>query len=138
MCSEYENKRGGGQVNLTSEKDSFKYEMRYEEKQDFFTVDYNPMFKDIIGIILDNEMPDATGFIAETFINTLAAIILDASLKSGCKNVCMSGGVFQNALLRNKAALILKKNGFNVYLNEKIPANDGGIAFGQAVYGGVI
>ena len=138
LCSEYENKSGEGQVNLISEKDSFKYEMRYEEKQDFFTVDYNPMFKDIIGIILDNEMPDAAGFIAETFINTLASIILDAVLKSRCKNVCMSGGVFQNALLRNKAALILKKNGFNVYLNEKIPANDGGIAFGQAVYGGII
>ncbi len=138
LCSEYENKRGERQVNLISEKDCFKYEIRYEEEQDFFTVDYNPMFKDIIGIILDNEMPDAAGFIAETFINTLAAIILDASLKSGCKNVCMSGGVFQNALLKNKAALILKKNGFNVYLNEKIPANDGGIAFGQAVYGGII
>ena len=138
LCSEYENKSGEGQVNLISEKDCFKYEIRYEEKQDFFTVDYNPMFKDIIGIILDNEMPDAAGFIAETFINTLASIILDAVLKSRCKNVCMSGGVFQNALLRNKAALILKKNGFNVYLNEKIPANDGGIAFGQAVYGGII
>ena len=138
LCSEYENKIGERQVNLISEKDCFKYEIRHEEEQDFFTVDYNPMFKDIIGIILDNEMPDAAGFIAETFINTIAAIILDASLKSGCKNVCMSGGVFQNALLRNKAALILKKNGFNVYLNEKIPANDGGIAFGQAVYGGVI
>ncbi len=138
LCSEYENKIGERQVNLISEKDCFKYEIRHEEEQDFFTVDYNPMFKDIIGIILDNEMPDAAGFIAETFINTIAAIILDASLKSGCKNVCMSGGVFQNALLRNKAALILKKNGFNVYLNEKIPANDGGIAFGQAVYGGII
>ncbi len=138
LCSEYENKSGGGQVNLISEKDCFKYEIRYEEKQDFFTVDYNHMFKDIIRIVLDNEMPDAAGFIAETFINTLASIILDAALKSGCKNVCMSGGVFQNALLRNKAALILKKNGFNVYLNEKIPANDGGIALGQAVYGGII
>ncbi len=138
LCSEYENKSGEGQVNLISEKDCFKYEIRYEEKQDFFTVDYNPMFKDIIGIILDNEMPDAACFIAETFINTLAAIMLDAALKSRCKNVCMSGGAFQNALLRNKAALILKKSGFNVYLNEKIPANDGGIAFGQAVYGGII
>jgi hydrogenase maturation protein HypF len=138
LCSEYENKSGEGQVNLISEKDFFKYEIRYEDEQDFFTVDYNPMFNDIIRIILDNEMPDAAGFIAETFINTLAHIILDAALKSRCKNVCMSGGVFQNALLRNKAAFILKKKGFNVYFNEKIPANDGGIALGQAVYGGII
>jgi len=125
-------------ADLIGEKDCFKYEILYEEEQDFFTVGYKHMFNDIIQIVLNNGMSDDAGFIAETFINTLAAVILDASLKSGCKNVCMSGGVFQNALLRNKAALILKKNGFNVYLNEKIPANDGGIAFGQAVYGGII
>ena len=156
LCYEYENKieSGDEQVDLAKEKDFFRYEIRYENKNgiknendyydnnsdsdDFFTVDYYPMFSDIISIVLDNGKPDAAGFIAERFINTLAMIILDAALKFRCKNVCMSGGVFQNALLRNKAAFILKKNGFNVYLNEKIPANDGGIAFGQAVYGGVI
>ena len=86
----------------------------------------------------DKNKPDEAGFIAERFINTLAMIILDTALKSRCKNVCMSGGVFQNASLRNKAAIILKNNGFNVYFNEKIPSNDGGIALGQAVYGGII
>ena len=137
LCGEYENKSGCGQVNLISKKDCFKYEIRYKEEEDFFTVDYNPMFNDIIRIILDNGGLKS-GFIAYRFINTLVMIIGDAALKSGCKNICMSGGVFQNALLRNKAAFILKKNGFNVYFNEKIPTNDGGIAFGQAVYGGVI
>ncbi len=178
LCSEYENKNksAGEQDNLITEvnsitkKDCFKYEIRYENKQDdkssesvegadsgdFFTVDYYPVFGDIMEIVQaknnndnkdeyeykdknkDKDKSDNAGFIAGRFINTLAMIILDASLKSGCKNVCMSGGVFQNALLREKAALILKKNGFNVYFNEKIPSNDGGIALGQAVYGGII
>ncbi|MGC8554462.1 MAG: carbamoyltransferase HypF [Candidatus Acidulodesulfobacterium sp.] len=140
LCYEYEdkNKNGEGQANLISKKDCFRYEIRYENKNDFFTVDYYPIFNDIVSIVQGNGKPDDAGFIAERFINTLAMIILDAALKSVCKNVCMSGGVFQNALLRNKASFILKENGFNVYFNEKIPSNDGGIAFGQAVYGGVV
>ncbi|RZV37128.1 MAG: carbamoyltransferase HypF [Candidatus Acidulodesulfobacterium acidiphilum] len=178
LCLEYESKsKSAGEqansitkANLITKKDCFKYEIRYdnkhdnynkrneknEEKEDFFTVDYYPMFSDIIDIVQTknnnddkdknknkdkNKVKDKlykAGFIAERFINTLAMIILDAALKSRCKNVCMSGGVFQNASLRNKAALILKNNGFNVYFNEKIPSNDGGIALGQAVYGGII
>ncbi len=180
LCREYENKNKNkndgeqdnliNKVNSITKKDCFKYEIRYENKRDnynknaeenaesgdFFTVDYYPMFGDIIDIVQTknnnddkdknknkdkNKVKDKlykAGFIAERFINTLAMIILDAALKSRCKNVCMSGGVFQNASLRNKAALILKNNGFNVYFNEKIPSNDGGIALGQAVYGGII
>ncbi len=174
LCREYENKNKNkndgeqdnliNKVNSITKKDCFKYEIRYENKRDnynknaeenaesgdFFTVDYYPMFGDIMEIVQaknndddkdeyeDKDKSDNAGFIAEKFINTLAMIILDASLKSGCKNVCMSGGVFQNALLRKKAEFILKNNGFNVYFNEKIPSNDGGIALGQAVYGGII
>ncbi len=177
LCSEYENKNKNNsdgkqdnlinKVNSITKKDCFKYEIRYEnrldnndiknaeenaESGDFFTVDYYPMFGDIMEIVQaknndddkdeyeykDKDKSVNAGFIAEKFINTLAMIILDVSLKSGCKNVCMSGGVFQNALLRKKAEFILKNNGFNVYFNEKIPSNDGGIALGQAVYGGII
>ena len=176
LCSEYENKSSCGQVNLISKKDCFDYGIQYvryedEDVEDFFTVDYNPVFNDIIQIILDN-CGLKTGFnslrnlqqalrgksetgkyagigikgetcgiyenIAGKFINTLAMIISDTALKAGCKNVCMSGGVFQNALLRNKICAVLNKNGFNAYFNEKIPTNDGGISFGQAVYGGII
>ena len=143
LCYEYENKSKSGdeQFDLIKEKDCFRYGILNgieNENDDFFTIDYYPMFADIVSIVLDKNKSDAAGFIAEKFINTLAMIILDAALKSLCKNVSMSGGVFQNALLRNKAAFILKKNGFNVYFNEKIPSNDGGIALGQAVYGGII
>lgn len=29
----------------------------------------------------------------------------------------------------------LSKNGFNVFLNRRVPSNDGGISLGQAYYG---
>jgi hydrogenase maturation protein HypF len=156
LCGKYKNNGGSGEPdNLISGKDCFKYgyKIDYSKADDFFTVDYNPMFNDIIQTTFDNrgtkgikslKTENKAGMdiiyknTAERFVNTLVIIIRDTALNAGCKNVCMSGGVFQNALLRNKAAAILKENGFNAYFNEKIPANDGGISFGQAVYGGII
>jgi hydrogenase maturation protein HypF len=143
---------GGG------ETDFFEYNIDYNEADALFIVDYNPMFKQIINIILENsgnleigggnilinpaelnKPPDVLyKNIADRFINTLALVIRDMALRADCKNVCMSGGVFQNAFLRDRAGRILKKSGFKVFLNKKIPANDGGISFGQAVYGGLI
>jgi len=46
--------------------------------------------------------------------------------------VVLSGGVFQNDLLLNKLISFLKDEGFEVYINELVPPNDGGIALGQA------
>lgn len=48
--------------------------------------------------------------------------------------VALSGGVFQNALLRSLTVKRLEENNFKVLTQKKIPANDGGLAFGQALY----
>ena len=150
LCGKYKNKGGGEPDNSISERGCFKHVVEYGKEDGFFTVDYNPIFDDIIQTIIDNggleglKTENKAGMdiiyknIAERFINTLVMIIRDTALNAGCKNVCLSGGVFQNALLRNKTSAILKENGFDAYFNEKIPANDGGISFGQAVYGGIV
>ncbi len=44
----------------------------------------------------------------------------------------LSGGVFQNRLLTEGTAARLEAAGLRVLLNERVPANDGGISFGQA------
>ncbi len=46
--------------------------------------------------------------------------------------VVLSGGVFQNMLLLEYASRILKADGFEVFAHSRVPANDGGISFGQA------
>jgi hydrogenase maturation protein HypF len=45
--------------------------------------------------------------------------------------VGLTGGVFQNKLLVELAVSQLAAAGFNAYLPEKTPCNDGGIALGQ-------
>ncbi len=47
--------------------------------------------------------------------------------------VALSGGCFQNRILFETVAAGLKRAGFSVLSHSQIPANDGGIALGQAV-----
>jgi hydrogenase maturation protein HypF len=56
--------------------------------------------------------------------------------ESGIRHVALSGGVFQNTLLLDLSLAQLKSAGFQVLTHSRVPANDGGIALGQAVYAG--
>jgi hydrogenase maturation protein HypF len=53
--------------------------------------------------------------------------------ETGLATVALSGGVFQNALLLERVRDGLSRAGFRVLVHERVPPNDGGIAFGQAV-----
>ncbi|HBY97211.1 MAG TPA: carbamoyltransferase HypF [Chloroflexi bacterium] len=46
--------------------------------------------------------------------------------------VALSGGVFQNRLLLERLLARLETLGFEVYINRRIPPNDGGLSLGQA------
>jgi len=48
--------------------------------------------------------------------------------------VALSGGVFQNLLLRNLVCERLERANFKILLNRMIPANDCGISVGQAFF----
>lgn len=47
--------------------------------------------------------------------------------------IALSGGVFANVILQERCRNLLEEEGFLVYVNEKVPGNDGGIALGQAL-----
>jgi len=73
--------------------------------------------------------------ISYKFHNTLGKAIARAcksiSKDTKIKKVCLSGGVFQNMLLLEAAIRELKKVRLEVYINERVPTNNGGIALGQ-------
>jgi hydrogenase maturation protein HypF len=76
--------------------------------------------------------------ISERFHAGLAGMLADTVLAisrgSGIKTVVLSGGVFQNRTLLECGMKSLRQKGFTVFANEKVPANDGGIALGQVYY----
>lgn len=47
--------------------------------------------------------------------------------------VALSGGVWQNSLLTALTLAQLHPAGFTVYIHRQLPANDGGLALGQAI-----
>ncbi len=65
-------------------------------------------------------------------VDGLARWLEKASKQHQTKTVYCSGGCFQNRLLRESLKELLTSRGFKVYFPIKMPANDGGIALGQA------
>jgi hydrogenase maturation protein HypF len=58
--------------------------------------------------------------------------------ETGIKRIALSGGVFQNHYVLYQARRRLTTAGFEVLTHHIAPPNDGGIALGQAVAGGLI
>lgn len=56
-----------------------------------------------------------------------------ASRATGLREVVLSGGVWQNPWLTSLVVESLQRRAFSVYCHRLVPANDGGIALGQAV-----
>jgi hydrogenase maturation protein HypF len=73
--------------------------------------------------------------IAARFHQTLVAIIAAMAERIGVATVVLGGGCFQNSLLLEGAAAALSRQGHHVLIPEQFPANDGGLAAGQAFAG---
>lgn len=75
--------------------------------------------------------------IAGAFHNTVAAFTADVCRQVrdewGLREVVLSGGCFQNALLTRRTVEALTTDGFRVLTHRDVPPNDGGLSLGQAV-----
>jgi len=60
-------------------------------------------------------------------------LYLQSKQQTRLDNIVLSGGVFQNRVLFQLVDSKLKEAGFNVLTHRWVPANDGGLAFGQAM-----
>jgi len=76
------------------------------------------------------------GVIAARFHNGVAQMVADVCrhLRNafGLSEVALSGGVWQNAILLRQTMALLRTHDFTVYVHRQAPANDGGLALGQA------
>jgi len=101
--------------------------------KDGITADPIALFRDIARSVRQgsNRKAVALGFHA-AIVRMVADLCREIRIKSGENRVALSGGVFANLLLAQQCAAELNKDGFEVFQNESVPANDGGICLGQA------
>ncbi|GAB1692671.1 carbamoyltransferase HypF [Krasilnikovia sp. M28-CT-15] len=75
--------------------------------------------------------------LAAAFHATIVAVTVEACARAaertGIRQVCLSGGCLQNRLLAAGLLAGLAAAGLLGHLNVDVPANDGGISYGQAV-----
>jgi hydrogenase maturation protein HypF len=86
---------------------------------------------------VEKNLPLST--ISARFHNCLAEMVLEMSLLirkiHGLNTVALSGGVWQNMTLLQGVLQRLQAANFQVYIHQRVPTNDGGLALGQVAIG---
>lgn len=113
-------------------KSDYQYEIITEKGR--LIIDSEKIIKGVVDDLMKKKQKSE---ISARFHNTIARIINDVCSKLrkeyDLDSVCLSGGVFQNMFLLNRAYSLLTKSKFRVYAHHLVPPNDGGISLGQAV-----
>jgi len=90
----------------------------------------------ILAVAADVRAGEPPGVIARRFHRTIAHASVEACVElaaaHGIEVVVLSGGVFQSRLLLESVWSALTAAGLRVLVPERLPVNDGGIAYGQA------
>lgn len=74
--------------------------------------------------------------LAAAFHSTIAEVtvtlVRHAARIVGDRPVCLSGSVWHSRTLTTAVQDLLRAEGFDVFVNQRVPCNDGGISYGQA------
>lgn len=104
--------------------------LRTEEAYSLSCGDWAPLIEQVLK---DSRQGVSVSMIAARFHNALVNWIVEVAARVGLKQIVLSGGVFQNRYLTERAAAVLESRGYEVHTHQRVPPNDGGIALGQAV-----
>ncbi len=111
-----------------------RYEISLAAGDAGLVIDPRPAIRQVVD---DVRAGVSRGVIAARFHNAVARVTVDACARladaHGCELVALSGGVFQNRRLLEAVSSALSARGLRVLVPERLPINDGGIAYGQAV-----
>ena len=95
-------------------------------------LDAAPLIQAVVEDILQGvTAPQIAGRFHASVAELLALACEQARAASGLQRVALSGGAFQNRLLTERLLARLERAGFIVYLNRRVPPNDGGLSLGQ-------
>ncbi len=109
------------------------YSFQLNKRNSIYEIDPSPLWTSLLD---DLRTDTAVSTIAARFHLGLAQSIIDTASLLASKNkinrIALSGGVFQNRTLFEQVVAGLEKKNMQVLTHHQVPANDGGLALGQA------
>jgi hydrogenase maturation protein HypF len=97
-----------------------------------FLIDPRPLLARLIADRTADRIPELSLLFHEGIAHASLEGARRLRSATGVSRLALSGGVFQNLLLRELLVPLLIKDGFGVFLNEQAPPGDGGLSVGQA------
>jgi hydrogenase maturation protein HypF len=94
-------------------------------------IDWAPLIKHMLNSKLDSKQRAADWH--ESLAKAILKVAERARIEHEVEHIGLSGGVFQNRLLSERALGLLKKHEFICHFPERVPVNDGGLCVGQVV-----
>lgn len=104
---------------------SYPYELKGQKP---IVIDWRPMIK---GVVEEHRRGVELGIIALKMHQTLADVIVEVAGMAGEKDILLTGGVFQNALLGSLVYRSVIGDRFKLRSHSLLPPNDGCISVGQ-------
>ncbi|MCB0807295.1 MAG: carbamoyltransferase HypF, partial [Bacteroidales bacterium] len=99
-------------------------------------ISFKSTFEEMIHDIEDGiPLPEISAKFHNSFVNVIYAVVSNIRKESGINKAVLSGGSFQNKYVLARLENLLKREQFEMFTQDRIPANDGGIALGQLVIG---
>lgn len=94
-------------------------------------MDWQPL----LAMLMDESLSPAVraGIFHESLAQAISAQATKLAEAEPFDAVGLTGGVFQNRRLAERALALLSARGITAHLPEAVPANDGGLAFGQLI-----
>jgi hydrogenase maturation protein HypF len=105
-----------------------------------------PLARDALGVWRSDWAPLVRAMLDECRDTAARAAMFHASLaqslceqalavrnERGVRRVGLSGGVFQNRVLTERVQALLRAEGFEVLIPQRLPVNDAGISYGQLI-----
>lgn len=110
------------------------YPFRLLPEGDGWIVETRETVAAVVEDLLDGRLAaEVSARFHRTMAEMVVAVCEEVREENGTGAVALSGGTFQNLLLLEQVVQLSEEKGFTVYRHLRVPANDGGLALGQAV-----